>query len=229
MSGTRGSRSSSVRDRRRARKRAIILAARGLLDARGRRDASVDEIARAAGLSKALVYRAFDSKEEIFLLTLTDYLAELRARSDELAGGDDPVAVLREICGLYADFCLEYPAFLDCALALMQRPASELREDVSGMVWLRLGGALADCVGPLERVLASGSEQGLFSIEDPALTANRTCVQILGTMHLARSGVGVRELAPGVGGLFEIDEARVRDACVEDTLALARIAEVAAA
>ena len=77
MASSRVSRGSSVRDRRRARKRAIVLAARDLIDGRGRRDASVDEIARAAGLSKALVYRAFDSKEEIFLMTLTDYLTEL--------------------------------------------------------------------------------------------------------------------------------------------------------
>jgi len=229
MSSTRVSRGSSVRDRRRARERAIIQAARGLLDERGRRDASVDEIARAAGLSKALVYRAFDSKEEIFLLTLTDYLAELRARGEETAWSDDPVAALREICELYADFCMEYPAFLDCSLALMQRPASELREDVSGTVWLRLGGALAGCVGPLERALAAGAEQGAFAIDEPHLLANRMCVQMLGSMHLARSGIGVREVAPGVGGTFEIDDALVREGCVHDALALARMTEVSRA
>ena len=96
-------------------------------------------------------------------------------------------------------------------------------------VWLRLGGALADCVGPLERILASGAEQGLFAIEDPALMANRMCVQMLGTMHLARSGVCVRAVAPGVSEALEIDAAKVRDGCVEDALALARTAEAVAA
>ena len=79
MAHTRGGRGLSVRQRRQARERAIVAGARGLFDGRARRDASVDEIARAAGINKALVYRAFDCKEEIFVLTLTDYLAELKA------------------------------------------------------------------------------------------------------------------------------------------------------
>jgi len=217
-----------VRERRRARERAIVAATRELFDARARRDASVDEIARAAGLSKALIYRAFDSKEEIFLLTLTDYLGELSGRRDGLPGGE-PADALRELCELYADFCLEYPAFLDCALALMQRPAGEVREQVSGAAWARLGGALAGAVGALSRALADGGEQGVFPTASPDLTANRICVQMLGTMHLARIGLGVREIAPGAGETFETDRALVRDACVGDAVMLAGASERAAA
>jgi hypothetical protein len=40
-------------------------------------------------------------------------------------------------------------------------------------------------------------------------------------MHLARIGLGAREIAPGVGEAFEIDPAQVRAACVGDALALA--------
>ena len=202
-------------------------ATRELFDGRARRDASVDEIARAAGLSKALIYRAFDSKEEIFLLTLTDYLGELNGRRGELPERD-PAEALRELCDLYADFCLEYPAFLDCALALMQRPAGELREQVSGAAWARLGGALSGSVGSLTRTLSAGAEQGVFADCDAALTANRICVQMLGTMHLARAGLGVRELAPGAGEAFEIDTVQVREACVSDALKLANAPQVAA-
>lgn len=197
-----------------------MAATRDLFDTRARRDASVDEIARAAGLSKALIYRAFDSKEEIFLLTLTDYLGELNRRRGELPERE-PAEALRELCELYADFCLEYPAFLDCALALMQRPAGELREEVSGAAWARLGGALGGCVGPLERTLSVGAEQGVFAGSGAELTANRICVQMLGTMHLARARLGVREIAPGVGEAFEIDTAPMREACVSDALMLA--------
>src|SRR5664280_1163914 len=93
-------RAPSVRERRRARERAIVAATRELFDARARRDASVDEIARTAGLSKALIYRAFDSKEEIFLLTLTDHLAELNRRRGELPDSE-PATALRELCELY--------------------------------------------------------------------------------------------------------------------------------
>jgi AcrR family transcriptional regulator len=223
MSATRSRRNSTRRERRRARERAIVATTRALFDERGRRDAPVDEIAHAAGLNKALIYRSFDSKEEIFVLTVADYLAELQARAAELPQPEDPVLALRRACELYVDFCLDYPAFLDCALALMQRPAAELRERVSGAVWFRLGRSMAACLGPLERLLAAGAEVGVFAVDDPAFTANRLYTQVLGSMHLARVGVGVREAAPGVAETFEIAPERVRESCLEDALALARM------
>jgi AcrR family transcriptional regulator len=194
-----------------------------LFDERGRRDAPVDEIARAASVNKALIYRSFESKEEIFVLTLANYLAELQARAAELSEHEDPVLALRRACECYVDFCLDYPAFSDCALALMQRPAAELRRRVSGAVWFRLGRSMAACLGPLERLLAAGAEAGVFAIDDPAFTANRLYTQVLGSMHLARVGVGVREVAPGIAETFEIAPERVRESCLEDALALARI------
>ena len=176
-----------------------------------------------------MIYRSFDSKEEIFVLAVVDYLTELEARSAELSEPADPVAALRNTCELYVDFCLEYPAFLDCALALIQRPAAELREHVSGAVLFRLGRAIAATLGPLERILATGAERGLFAIDDPDFTANRLYTQVLGSMHLARVGVGVREAAPGIAETFELDPERVREACVQDALGLARIVDGASA
>jgi len=49
------------RERRRAREQAIVATTRALIDERGRRDVAVDEIARAAGVNKALIYRSFGS------------------------------------------------------------------------------------------------------------------------------------------------------------------------
>jgi AcrR family transcriptional regulator len=204
------------------------MATRTLLDERGWREAPVEKIARTAGVNKPDVYRTFDSKEEIFALTLADYLAELEDRSAAAKEPKDPVAALRQTCLRYGEFCLEYTAFMDCA-SLMQRSADELREQVSGAVWFRLGQALAACVGRLERILAAGAEGGVFAIEDPAFTANRLFTQMLGSMQLARVGAGVREAAPGVAATFELDPERVRDACVGDALAVARNTEGASA
>ena len=206
-----------------------MTATRTLLDERGWRDAPVEKIARAAGMNKPDVYRTFDSKEEIFVLTLADYLTELEDRSAAAREPKDPVAALHQACLRYVEFCLEYPAFMDCALSLMQRPADGLREQVSDAVWFRLGQALATCVGRLERILAAGAERGVFAIEDPAFTANLLYTQMLGSMQLARVGAGVREVAPGVAATFELDPERVRDACVGDVLAVARGADGASA
>ena len=65
--------------RRRAREQEIIAATRGLFDERGVRDVQIDDIARAVGINRAIVYRHFTGKEELFALTLVDYLDELRA------------------------------------------------------------------------------------------------------------------------------------------------------
>ncbi len=200
-----------------------MAATRALFDDRGRRDAQVDEIARAAAVNKALIYRSFESKEEIFLLTLVDYLAELQARFGELPNRKDPVRALREACDCYVDFCLAYPAFLDCALALMRQPPAELRERASDAAWFRLGRSLGGCLGPIERLLAAGAQAGAFAIDDPVFAANRLCTQVLGSMHLARAGVGLREAAPGVVESFAIDAERVREACLQDALALAGV------
>ena len=205
------------------------MAARALLDERGWRDAPVAKIAHAAGMHKPEVYRTFDSKDEIFVLTLADYLAELEDRSVAARAPKDPAVALRQTCLRYVEFCLEYPAFMDCALSLMQRPVDGLREQVSDAVWLRLGQALAACVGRLERILAAGTERGVFAIEDPAFTANLLYMQMLGSMQLARIGAGVSEVAPGVAATFELKPERVRDACIGDVLALARNAAEASA
>jgi len=219
---------STRRERRRRRELAIVTATRTLLDEQGRRDPSVERIAHSAGLSKPDIYRSFESKEEIFALTLVDYLVEIEERSAEASEPEDPIAALREACLRYVDFCLEHPAFVDYSLSLLGRPTEELREQISDSIWLRLGAALAACAGRLERILAAGAEQKAFAVADPAFRANLLSAQILGSIQLARAGVGVREAAPGAAGAFELEPARLRDACVEGALAVVGIPKEAA-
>lgn len=207
---------------RRERERDIVDATRALFDERGVQDAPIEEIARAVGINKALIYRHFSSKDELFVLTVTRYLDELA----EMFGGIDPAlepeARLRAACERYTDFCLAYPAFLDCALSLMREPAAELRERLSEGVWLQLGRAMASCLGPLSAILADGAVAGVFAVEDPDFTANQLYTASLGVMHLARIGVGVRIGAGGLPEAFAIDPGEVRRAAVSAALAQVR-------
>ena len=206
----------------RQRERDIVDATRAAFDQRGMQDAPIDEIARAVGISRALIYRHFSSREELFVMTITRYLAELEGRLNEAAASaPEPVARLRAITGAFADFCLAYPAFIDCALSLLRRPAGELRERVSDAVWVRLGQGMGSCLGICAAVLADGRDAGAFTIEDPDFTANHLWTAALGAMHLARSGVGVRQSPPGVPDAFAIDDATVRDAVVRAAVAIA--------
>jgi AcrR family transcriptional regulator len=215
----RESTSTGRASRRREREREIIAATRLLFDERGLQDAPIESIARAVGINKALIYRHFSSKEELFVLTLSSYLADLAERLEEVPVELDPVSRLEDGWLRYTSFCLEHPAFLDCGLSLMRRSAEELREAISDAVWIRLGQNMAACLGKLSHILAEGAEQGVFAVEDPDFTANQLYAQTLGTMHLARIGVGVRSAAGNVPEPFPIEPARVQRACIDAVLA----------
>jgi AcrR family transcriptional regulator len=208
---------------RQVRERELVLATRSLFDERGMQHAPIEEIAKAVGIARGLVYRQFSSKEELFVLTVTDYLGELGDLLAEIMAGErEPVGRLTAGVEAYAGFCRRYPAFLDCALSLMHRPAMELRGMVSESVWLRLGQGMSRCVSHLTETLRDGTAAGAFEVEDPDYLANVIWTQVLGTMHLARVGVGVRELSPGVPDLFSVAPDDVIRTCVDSALALVR-------
>ena len=199
---------------RREREQELVRATRALFDERGMQEAPVEEIAKAVGIARGLIYRQFASKEELYVLTVTDYLAELDGvLGDAVDPGAEPAAQLELWARAYAGFCLAYPAFLDCALSLMRRPAAELRDVLSDSVWLRLGQGIAACVAHVSPILrASG-------VEDPDYVANVLWTQILGMTHLARIGVGIRQAAPGIPELFTVTREQVVETCVRSALA----------
>ncbi len=204
---------------RRTRERELVAATRALFDERGLQHAPIEEIARSAGIARGLVYRHFSSKEELFVLTVTDYLAELDGVLRDAVAASRPADRLAECTRAYAGFCVRYPAFLDCALSLMHRPAGELHALVSESVWLRLGQGMAGCIDHLIRVLRAGAEDGTFDVEDPEYMANILWTQVLGAMHLARIRVGLRQVAPGIPDLFTVPPEQVARTCVESALA----------
>jgi AcrR family transcriptional regulator len=209
---------------RQVRERDLVVATRALFDERGVQHAPIEEIASTVGIARGLVYRHFSSKEELFVLTVTDYLAELGDRLDEVSAlGLAPVGRLERTMEAYATFCADYPAFLDGALSLMQRPAGELRETMSESVWLRLGQGMNRCIAHLTQALEEGNAAGLFAVEDSDYLANVLWAEVLGTMHLARVGVGMRDISPGVPDLFVIPAERVVRTCVDHALTAAGV------
>lgn len=211
---------ASAKPLRQVREQELVAATRALFDERGMQDAPVEEIAKAVGIARGLVYRTFSSKDELFVLTVTDYLRELADLLETaIASEREPTRQLERVTEAYAGFCQRYPAFLDSSLALMHRPARELNQIVSDSVWLRLGQGMASCIGPLADVIRAGAESGEFRVADPEYTANVLWTQALGAMHLARIGVGLRRLAPGVPELFRVTPDQVVRSCVESALA----------
>jgi AcrR family transcriptional regulator len=196
-----------------------VEATRALFDERGMQQASIEQIASAVGIARGLVYRQFSSKEELYVLTVTHYLDELSGLLGDAVAAHTAPAMQAEAClRSYAGFCQRYPAFLDCSLFLMQRPARELQQMVSESVWLRLGQSMARCLDRVAGVLHAGKESGAFELEDPDYTANVLWTQTLGILHLARIRVGVRQAGPGVPALFDIAPEDVVDTAVRNAL-----------
>jgi AcrR family transcriptional regulator len=201
---------------RRARERRIVDATRALFDERGMQDARIDRIARRVGINKALIYRHFSSKEELFVLTVTRYLADVEALLHDVdAGVSGPEERLRSGMEAFAEYGIAHPAFLDCALSLLRQPAEDLQAQVSPAVWVRLGSAMAACIGWLAGVLRE------LGVDEPDLMANEIYLQAIGVLHLARSGVAVRRSESGAVEAFPVAAERVRDACVAAALAYA--------
>lgn len=208
--------------RRRRREAEIIRATRALFDESGVRDAQIDQIARAVGVNRAIVYRHFSGKEELFALTLVEYLDELR---DALAAADDPAATpperLAAITTAFAEYGVAHPAFVDCAQTLMRRSGPELLDEVSESALFRLGRAISSCLTVLSGALEAGVESGDFTIDDPTLLANTLYASGLGALQLARVGILVKEAAPGVPTVGQVSPEQVRDHLVAAALAIA--------
>jgi AcrR family transcriptional regulator len=207
-------RRSAAAARRRKREAEIIAATRALFDERGVRDAQIEDVARAVGINRAIVYRHFSGKEELFALVLVGYLDELRADLDAPAG-DDPHERLAEIVGAFVDYGLAHPAFVDCAQALMRRSGPELLDEISEGALFRLGRSISACLAALSAALDE------LGVDDPTLLANTLYASGLGALQLARVGILVKEESPGVPTVGQISPAQVRDFLVTTALALA--------
>jgi AcrR family transcriptional regulator len=216
-------RRSAAAARRRAREGEIIAATRRLFDERGVRDAQIEDIARAVGINRAIVYRHFTGKEEIFALTLVGYLEELRERLGAAqAGATAPGDRLAAAVGAFVEYGVEHPAFTDTALTLMRRNWAELLDEISESALLRLGRAITGCLSIMVTILEDGNAAGDFHVADPTLLANTLYASGLGTLQLARVGILVTEAAPGVPRVGEVSVEQVRDHLVRSALAVTR-------
>jgi AcrR family transcriptional regulator len=118
-----------------------VFAARGL-------DATLDDIARHAGVNVATAYRHFDSKHELARAFLQRTLDRAVAMAEEAAAVEDPLAGLGQ--------------FLDQALGLMStnRGLVDVLTNDYGAEWF--SEQLHDLItGPIRRLVSRGQQAGL--------------------------------------------------------------------
>jgi AcrR family transcriptional regulator len=222
MTTTRGTTRQPAAARRRAREREILKATRQLFDENGVRDAQIEDIARAVGVNRAIIYRHFSGKEELFALTLVSYLEDLEVRLVAASKSKrTPMSRLVAVTEEFIDFGVEHPAFVDCAQTLMRRPGPELLEEISESSLFRLGRGISACLTQLSDVLDEGVASGDFVVPDSTLLANHMYASALGALQLARVGMVVKESAPGIPAIAPVSALEVRKYVVATAKALA--------
>lgn len=217
----------SATERRAARTREILAATRALFDERGVRDAQIEDIARAVGINRAIIYRHFSGKEELFALTLVGYLEEL---TTALSARDDPEATPQRRLGAiteeFFDFGEKYPAFVDCAQTLLRRRGEELMQEVRSDAMVALGSAMSSTLGQLVRVLEDGKAAGVFAVSDPVLLANIFYAQGLGLLNLLTLQLAVHGHESGMPMVDSVSRDEVRRYARLMSAAMARGDEV---
>lgn len=214
-------RKSAAASRRRKREQEILAATRELFDQAGVRDVHIDDIAKRVGTNRAIIYRHFSGKEELFALTLVGYLEELHEGLAAIPEATPPRDRLVGMVETFVDFGVQHPAFVDCAQALMRRPGPELLDEISESALFRLGRAIAACLSLLSGAMDAGVEQGVFQVEDTVLLANHMYATGLGALQLARVGMQIKELAPGIPTIAPVSSDQVKQYLIDTSLALA--------
>ncbi|MGX6448070.1 TetR/AcrR family transcriptional regulator [Patulibacter sp. S7RM1-6] len=196
--------------RSRAREAEILRATRTLFDERGVRDAGIEDVSREAGINRAIIYRHFTGKEELFALVLVTYVDDLLAEVAALPDAGDATERLTAFAEAFLDFCLRHPAFIDCAMEVLRHPGAELQGRVSDAAMVRMGRAVGRALRHAVDLLRAGDAAGEFSVADPDYVANALYAQILGLAQLARSGTGVQGRADGDRWFFPVAADDVR-------------------
>lgn len=213
----------AVSERRAERKKEIVRATRTLFDERGVRDAQIEDIARAVGINRAIIYRHFSGKEELFAETLVGYLDELDERLSAVDDASaDPEQRLRTVTSSFLDFGSGLPAFVDCAQALLRRRGEELMEEVTAQVMVDLGLSMARCLHHVVEILEAGVATGQFTVRDPNLLANVLYTQSLGVLNLATLQLSVREENPGLPAVDAVPFEEVKQLVLHASVAMAR-------
>ncbi|WP_031083593.1 TetR/AcrR family transcriptional regulator [Streptomyces sp. NRRL WC-3549] len=121
-------------------------------------DASLEDIARRAGVGIGTLYRHFPNRHALMNAVFQEALTALLARSRELAGSEQPCVALVEWLGALVSHAGEYRGL---AQALMSASADRTSALTQCHVPLRQAGALL-----LERAKANGAVRADVSIDD---------------------------------------------------------------
>lgn len=140
----------------------VFLAAAEAFSARGFEGASVDQIARAARVNKAMIYYHFDDKLALYRAVVADMLREVGLRISAIADAAGPADdKVRQFVADVADLTVERPWFP----TLMMREISEGAPRLDAAMF----GLMRTVFVTFGRILTDGQGAGIFRPVHPVL------------------------------------------------------------
>jgi AcrR family transcriptional regulator len=131
------------------RKRQIVAAAREVFAHSGYEEASVEQLAAHAGVTKPILYRHFEGKRSLYFAVLEDHLGDLIRRLwVGLSGSSNPRERLRGSLDAYFAFVEERPDGYRMLVEAGTRMDPETRERL-GTAWDTLAEGVARTVGDI--------------------------------------------------------------------------------
>jgi AcrR family transcriptional regulator len=206
-----------VRLPRAEREEQLLDIAKGLFAAQGFQATSIEDIARAAGVTRPVVYDHFGSKDNIYLACVRAARAELeRMLTEAVSARDDPGAQLWGGINAYFEFIERDASAWDVLFgpgAAVTGPTADEVRHLRFATVSRIGELLAPAVSNVDALAidalahalsGSGEQLAKWWREHPELSRE----QVAG-YHMAFSWLGLREL---------VRQARDRDAVAGEPL-----------
>jgi len=92
-------------------------------------DASIDEIAKRAGVGHGTVFRRFPTKDDLMFAVIERHVAEMRALAEEALAADDPGEAFVEFVRGVAALAMSTPGLHRCVVHCGNKPgAAELEK-----------------------------------------------------------------------------------------------------
>jgi len=175
-------RTTILREKRDEAIRKILDAAMEVFAEAGYEGARVDEIARRAGVNKAMIYYRIGDKKTIYETVVRDVFGDITQRlSENILSGSAPEEKLKTYIDNLATTMEQHPSF----------PRIMMREIASG--WTHLSGTavkdISGILGLVREILDEGAKKGVFTGVNPVLVHLMT----IGTLMLYNLSMPVRK------------------------------------
>jgi len=171
------------------RKKAILVAAREVFFEQGISQATMEDVAARAEVSKGTIYLYFPSKESLLAHLLLEGLTLLqrdlrraRKRHAELPAAQQ----LRELAKAYLDFAQQRPDYFRLVMAFDR---GRFQEQIPTTLSQHILSRSNRCLEVVSDVVQQGAEEGEFATSDPWLSAGIFWAGLSGVLVLFGSPV----------------------------------------